>query len=95
MSKLERITVTLPQEMAAKLRTAVRSGEYATSSEVVREALRAWNAEQDRKSAEDSEIRKILDRARAGGRKSPEEVFAAVFAALDDAEATPPTRRAG
>ena len=41
MSKLERITVTMPAEMAARLRAAVERGEYATTSEVVREALRA------------------------------------------------------
>lgn len=42
MAKLERITVTMPQEMAARLRAAVERGEYATTSEVVREALRDW-----------------------------------------------------
>jgi antitoxin ParD1/3/4 len=42
MARLERITVTMPEEMAAKLRAAVESGEYATTSEIVREALRDW-----------------------------------------------------
>ena len=36
MSKLERITVTMPEEMAAKMRAAVESGEYATTSEIVK-----------------------------------------------------------
>lgn len=43
MSKLERITVTMPTEMAAKMRAAVEKGEYATTSEIVREALREWS----------------------------------------------------
>ena len=47
MSKLERITVTMPAEMAARLRAAVERGEYATTSEVVREALRDWGATGD------------------------------------------------
>jgi antitoxin ParD1/3/4 len=49
MSKLERITVTMPEEMAAKMRAAVASGEYATTSEIVREALRDWDAYQERR----------------------------------------------
>lgn len=35
MSKLERITLTMPAEMAAKLRAAVEQGSYATSSEML------------------------------------------------------------
>lgn len=49
MGKLERITVTMPAEMAARLRAAVESGAYATTSEVVREALRDWDEEQERR----------------------------------------------
>ena len=43
MSEIERLTITLPADMAATLRTAVSHGDYASSSEVVREALRDWN----------------------------------------------------
>lgn len=42
MSDLERMTVTLTPEMAALIRGAVGEGDYASSSEVVREALRDW-----------------------------------------------------
>jgi len=42
MAEIERITATLPSEMAAALKDAVADGEYASSSEVVREALRDW-----------------------------------------------------
>jgi antitoxin ParD1/3/4 len=49
MAKLERITVTMPEAMAAKMRAAVESGEYATTSEIVREALRDWNELQERR----------------------------------------------
>jgi antitoxin ParD1/3/4 len=40
MSNIERMTVTMPAEMAATLRQTVASGEYASTSEVVREVLR-------------------------------------------------------
>ncbi len=41
MSDLERLTVTVPAEMAAGVRTALEEG-YASASEIVREALRDW-----------------------------------------------------
>jgi len=42
MSAIERLTITLPTEMAALVKGAVEGGHYASSSEVVREALRDW-----------------------------------------------------
>ena len=44
MSKIERMTVTMPEEMAAAVKGAVDSGDYASTSEIVREALRDWRA---------------------------------------------------
>lgn len=78
MSKLERITVTMPEEMAAKLRAAVEAGEYATTSEIVRETVRAWACERDRVDADNAAIRALLDKARASGRIPADEVFARV-----------------
>ena len=42
MAEIERITITLPSDMAAMLKNAVAQGDYASTSEVVREALRDW-----------------------------------------------------
>ncbi len=42
MSNVEKISVALTSEMAALVHDAVSSGEYVSSSEVVREALRDW-----------------------------------------------------
>src|SRR5882757_9004260 len=42
VAEIERLTITLPAEMAAVVRGAVEGGDYASSSEVVREALREW-----------------------------------------------------
>lgn len=39
---LERLTITMPPEMAATVKEAVDVGEYASASEVIREALREW-----------------------------------------------------
>ena len=42
MADIERLTITLPQDMAALVKHAVQAGDYASNSEVVREALRDW-----------------------------------------------------
>ena len=42
MAEVERLTITLPAEMAATVKGAVETGDYASTSEVVREALRDW-----------------------------------------------------
>ncbi|MGL5837384.1 MAG: ribbon-helix-helix domain-containing protein [Sphingorhabdus sp.] len=60
MAKLERITVTMPEEMAAKMRAAVEAGEYATTSEIVREALRDWNDLQERRELALERLRSLI-----------------------------------
>ena len=41
MRTTQQLSITLPNEMAEAIKTKVRSGEYATESEVLREGLRA------------------------------------------------------
>lgn len=42
MSSIERLTITMPADMAAVIKAAVDEGDYSSASEVVREALREW-----------------------------------------------------
>ena len=42
MADIQRLTITLPSDMAAVVKGAVEGGDYASSSEVVRELLRDW-----------------------------------------------------
>jgi len=42
MAEIERLTITLPAEMAAVVKSAVETGDYASTSEVIRSALRDW-----------------------------------------------------
>src|SRR5438045_1377499 len=44
MSSIEKVSIALPSDMLAMVRHAVEGGDYASSSEVVREALREWKA---------------------------------------------------
>lgn len=42
MASIEKISIALPPKMVSVVRKAVEDGEYASNSEVVREALRDW-----------------------------------------------------
>ena len=42
MATVEKISIALPQEMVSLVKKAVTTGEYASSSEVVRDAFREW-----------------------------------------------------
>jgi antitoxin ParD1/3/4 len=44
MAEIERLTITLPSEMAAIVNDAVADGDYASTSDVVRDALHDWQA---------------------------------------------------
>lgn len=47
MSDIQRLTITLPDDMATLVKSAVDEGNYASTSEVVREALRDWKEKRD------------------------------------------------
>jgi antitoxin ParD1/3/4 len=42
MATVEKLSIALTPEFAADIRQAIATGEYASTSEVVRDALRAW-----------------------------------------------------
>ena len=47
MAAIERLTVTLPAEMATAVKGVVEAGEFASASEVIREALRDWKVKRE------------------------------------------------
>ena len=57
MNTIERITITLTLEMAQTVRGAVEAGEYASSSEIVREALRDWRHKRALQAQELADLR--------------------------------------
>ena len=90
MSAIERITITMPAEMAAALRQTVAGGEYASTSEVVREALREWARHRD---AERRDLEMLREAIRAGDESGPDipagEVFAELRQMIADRRARP------
>jgi antitoxin ParD1/3/4 len=67
MSDIERVTIALPEPMAASVRAAVEAGEYASTSEVFRDALRLWQARRELRARDVEELRRRWDAGKASG----------------------------
>lgn len=63
MATVEKLSIALTPEMAKEVRMAVNNGEYASSSEVIREALRDWRR---KRALQDQEIEELRDLWREG-----------------------------
>lgn len=59
MSNVEKMSIALPPEMAMVIRGVVDSGEYASSSEVVRDALRDWTHKRNLRQQGIGELRQL------------------------------------
>ena len=79
MGTVEKISVALPPDMVMLVRDAVESGEYASASEVIREALRAWKFRRKVETLEADELRELL---REGVESGPGIDADLVFARL-------------
>ncbi|MBS1814974.1 MAG: type II toxin-antitoxin system ParD family antitoxin [Acidobacteria bacterium] len=77
MPNIEKVSIALPSEMLEKVREAVEAGEYTSSSEVVRDALRSWSQDREFRGEHLEYLRAAW--ARAMEDKSPgsdpDEVF--------------------
>jgi antitoxin ParD1/3/4 len=77
MSAIERMTITMPAELANALRQTVAGGEYASTSEVVREALRDWARNRDTERRDLEALRAAIRTGLDSGPGTPaEQVFA-------------------
>lgn len=77
MADVEKMTVVLPPDMAGAVRDAVQTGQYASTSEVIGEAVREWH---DRRDLLGYTVDELRDLVQAGIDSGPsidaEEVFA-------------------
>jgi antitoxin ParD1/3/4 len=77
MSKVQKISISLPLEMNTLINDAVISGDYASTSEVVRDALRDWKQKRLIQSQQIEEIRQLWQEGLQSGlgiRKNIEEI---------------------
>lgn len=63
MTTAEKISIALPSEMVSIVRSAVATGEYASSSEVIRDALRDWTHKRSMRQHGITELRQLWQEA--------------------------------
>jgi antitoxin ParD1/3/4 len=66
---VEKVSVALTSDMATMVKQAVESGEYASSSEVVREALRDWKTKRAFAQHQIDELRRLVADGLASGSR--------------------------
>jgi antitoxin ParD1/3/4 len=71
MPDIHKISIALTAEQVETLRAAVSAGEYATTSEVVREAIRDWQAKRELRRDETAWLRRLWDEGEASGEPVP------------------------
>lgn len=65
MAAIERLTITLPADMAGLVKGAVDEGGYASTSEVIREALRDWKLKRELRLGQLAELKADIARGLA------------------------------
>jgi antitoxin ParD1/3/4 len=96
MASVEKLSVALTNEQVAALKAAVDAGEYATTSEIVREAVRDWQLKRELHQEDIKRLRQMWDEGVASGsagkqnmkklRKEARERLEGVKKALGDAD---------
>jgi antitoxin ParD1/3/4 len=95
MSKIERVTVALPAEALETARAAVESGEYASTGEVVRDALRLWEHHRALQAQEIARLRKAYAEGIASGSAGPLDMASIIAEAKAELDGTSKRRARG
>jgi antitoxin ParD1/3/4 len=60
MSKVEKVSIALTPELMDAVRVAVESGDYASTSEAIRDAVRDWNRRREERAAKLADLRAAI-----------------------------------
>jgi antitoxin ParD1/3/4 len=71
MPDIHKINIALTSEEINALKAAVEAGEYATTSEVVREALREWQGNRELSGEDLNRARELWRGGKGSGAASP------------------------
>ena len=71
---VEKITVALTKEIADNVRAAVKAGDYASTSEVVREALRDWQLKRASQREQIEHLRRLWEVGLKSGQAGPFDI---------------------
>ena len=74
MPEIRKVSVAMTSEQIATLKAAVDAGEYATTSEAVREALREWQWKRQQRTEELNRLREQWREGKASGTATPLDV---------------------
>ncbi len=68
MSSIHKVSIALTAEQIGVLKAAVDAGEYATTSEIVREAIRDWQFKRELRQDDIQRLREMWDQGKASGK---------------------------
>ena len=71
MATVEKLSIALTPEFAADIRRAIAAGDYATTSEVIRDALRAWRRRRQEREAAIEGLRGLWREGAESGEGGP------------------------
>lgn len=80
----EKLSISLPVDMARMIRHQVETGGYASNSEVIRDALRLWQQRAQAREERLDAVRASLDKAAANPVRHDAASVAAYFDQLAD-----------
>jgi antitoxin ParD1/3/4 len=76
MPGVAKVSVALTPELHDLVQDAVSGGDYASTSEVIREALRDWKERREQKQRLIVELRRLWDEGIASGPAAPLDIEA-------------------
>jgi antitoxin ParD1/3/4 len=71
MPDIQKISIALTAEQIGALKAAIETGEYATTSEIVREALRDWQFKRELRGEDLNRLRQLWSQGKASGQAGP------------------------
>ena len=84
MANVEKLSVAVTPEMASLMREVVEAGEYASTSEVVRDALRDWEYRRKQRDQAIQELRLLIQEGiNSGPSVDGEQAMAQLIADLE------------
>jgi antitoxin ParD1/3/4 len=71
MPEVQKVSIALTGEQLGALKAAVETGEYATTSEIVREAIRDWQFKRELRQEDLKRLRQLWDQGKTSGAAKP------------------------
>ena len=81
MPDIQKLSVALTREQLASLKAAVETGEYATTSEIVQEAVKDWQLKRELRLEDLNRLRQLWDEGKASGPAEPFDIERSIAAA--------------